>query len=105
MRNAVRMVSLLAVLLGTGCYSYGVNTGAASDGVVRRQRGPTFLWGLVGQQKNATHCNAGVAQSESYMPWWGGIVGVLTVGLVVPWRVDYECVQPTVAAPAKSSDQ
>ena len=98
MKNAVRLLSLVAVLVGTGCYRYGVNTGAASDGVLRAQRGPTFLWGLVGQEKQAPQCESGVARTESKMPWWGGLVGALTVGLVVPWKVEYECARPSVPA-------
>ncbi len=98
MKHAVRLLMMLVILGSSGCYRYGVSSGAASDGVLRQQRGPTFLWGLVGQDKLAGQCDAGLARSESYMPWWGGIVGTLTVGLIVPWRVDYECVQPTVPA-------
>lgn len=90
MKYVIRSAILLVVLL-TGCYSYGVRSGAPSDGVLRQQRGPTYLWGLVGQEKLAAQCDSGLARSETYMPWWGGIVGVISLGTILPWRVEYEC--------------
>ncbi len=93
MKYVVRFVALLTLELVSGCYSYGIHTSAPSTGIEERQRGPVFLWGLVGQEKLAAQCDTGLARAESYMPWWGGIVGTLTLGTIIPWRVEYECAE------------
>ncbi len=104
--NTVRILSLLAlVCLSSGCFRYGVSSSVPNDGVQRMQKGPVFAWGLVGQEKLAEECPNGVARSESYMPWWGGLVMGLTIGIVTPWRVEYVCAAggaPGVGAPVIS---
>ncbi len=95
MSNIARSISLSLVvafaIASGGCFRYGVTTNTPTDGVARMQRGPVFAWGLAGQDKLAPECPNGVAHSESYMPWWGGLVGLLTIGIVAPWRVEYVC--------------
>jgi len=92
-------IALSLALTSTGCFRYGVTSNVPTDGVVREQRGPVLAWGLKGQEKLTPECPNGVARSESYMPWWGGLVSLLSLGIAVPWRVEYMCAD-TGAAPA-----
>lgn len=109
MKNVLRTLPLVLVLTfaTTGCFKYGVATPVASDGVLRMQRGPVFAWGLAGRVREAPECPAGVASTRSYMPWWGGLVTGITVGIVAPWRVEYVCARgaATASTPAPAPAQ
>ena len=43
-------------------------------------------------QVDAHMCNHGIAESLTYVPLWGLVVGVLTIGIVVPTTTSWSCV-------------
>ena len=42
-------------------------------------------------QIDATHCRAGLAQTFTFVPIWGVVVGILTFGILVPMTTVYSC--------------
>jgi len=104
MKRIAMSLSLSLALFTSGCFGYGVQTGARGDGVVHATRHPVLAWGLVGHQSETPECPNGVVESRSSMPWWGGPVALLTVGIVVPWRVEYVCAAPASSVASSASD-
>ncbi|MFO0694345.1 MAG: hypothetical protein U0230_12365 [Polyangiales bacterium] len=102
MLRFARVVSVFALISMTGCFSYGVRSRQPTDGVLHTARGPVYAWGLAGQEHLTPECENGVARAKSSMPWWGGFVSLVTIGIVTPWRVEYSCAAPEgmAAAPA-----
>lgn len=101
---------LASALLLSGCYSYSVATGVPSTGTIRVGRGSVLFWGLMGVHRPAPQCPHGLSYMKTWQPWWSVIVRDLTLGIVTPWRAEYECalgqapttpVQPSPAPPAQ----
>ena len=98
-RTLPLVLVLLFALANTGCFRYGVASDVPSDGVERVQKGPVLFWGLAGKEHLVPDCPNGVQRASSYMPWWGGLIGLITIGIAAPWRVEYVCAAPSGAVP------
>ena len=42
---------------------------------------------------DAHMCDKGIARATTFVPLWGVVVGVLTVGILVPKATTYHCVE------------
>ncbi len=87
-------VTVLFVLLLTGCYHQVVRTGAAPGPVViERPWTGTYLFGLVPGSaiETAAPCPNGVAIIETQQSFMNGLVGVLTLGIYTPQDVTITC--------------
>lgn len=97
MRHLFRgMVGLLvaASIATTGCYTVAIDTKAARDGVVHSEPGWNWFWGISKSRKIAHECPHGLAKVETSFPWYGIVVTVLTLGIVVPQWKRYTCATP-----------
>ncbi len=43
-------------------------------------------------QVDARKCEHGLAETFTYVPLWGIVVGFLTIGIIVPMTTSYSCV-------------
>ena len=43
-------------------------------------------------QIEAHECKNGLAETFTYVPLWGLVVGILTIGILVPMTTSYACV-------------
>ena len=43
-------------------------------------------------QIEARVCEHGIAETFTFVPLWGVVVGVLTIGIIVPMTTSYSCV-------------
>jgi hypothetical protein len=43
-------------------------------------------------QINAHMCEKGIAETFTYVPLWGLVVGILTIGILVPKTTSFSCV-------------
>jgi hypothetical protein len=70
-------------------------------GQVETKTGVSWLFGLVGTEAIAPECQHGLAYSETWQPWWSGLVQGLTLYLVSPWKAEWACAPaPTATASA-----
>jgi hypothetical protein len=74
----------------SGCLGTFVETPA------RAQRGPAFQtlrWHLLAAPRliEADVCKGGLADSATYVPPWGLVIGILTFGIVVPQWTIFAC--------------
>jgi len=88
---------MIACVLMSGCYSYAVRTNQPA-GQQESRLGVTFVGGLIGTEAEP-NCPQGIAYTETHAPWWGMLVGSLTLGLIIPWRAEWACVAGTMAPP------
>jgi hypothetical protein len=42
---------------------------------------------------DASACRDGIAQVQTFVPIWGIAVGILTIGIIIPFTTEYWCVQ------------
>jgi hypothetical protein len=102
-----RVVAIVLCMMLTGCFSYTLRSSTAGDGVVHQGRGSALFWGLRGVQRHAHECPEGMAYARTYQPWWSFIVATLTIGIVTPWRSQYECAREASppATPARPASR
>ena len=95
MRRCFASFIIVLVLATSGCYRAIVRTGqpAAQQQPVS-QIGLSFVYGLVGTTTTAAECTNGLAETNTSMPWWGGLVSGITLGLIMPWEIQYQCAAP-----------
>lgn len=99
-------LSLLFLLSLPGCFRTVVETPAARSGA--HDDGTSVSWlALTSATTDARECTYGVAKAETYLPFWGTMVYVLTAGIVAPMTAEYHCAAGPKAeqAPAVSPQQ
>lgn len=89
---------LLVFLFVGGCYRGVVRSPAREVGQPIEDTGATFVYGLVGTTTDAKDCVHGIARAEVFWPWWGGLVNVISFGIVTPVRMMYVCAAPATEA-------
>jgi len=95
MRRAVALVLVSALLVSSlGCFTAGVSSPAARLGDERRSGGVTWFWGLTSTVKYAEECRTGLAEVQTWVPWYAYIVSPLTLGILPPMRQEYICARP-----------
>ena len=86
--------ALLAVLVlgaATACYTARVST-PVPPGVKRQtDHGTIWFWGMLRSETDASECRAGLAEVETSTPWYGYIVGPITLGIAHPVKKTYSC--------------
>ena len=92
MRRALTAALLLLVLtIGTACYTAGVIS-PAPPGVKRQNdHGVVWFWGMWRTETKADECRAGLAEVYTSTPWYGYIVGPITLGIAHPVVKTYSC--------------
>src|SRR5215470_1518910 len=89
----IAAIALLGLALGldAGCYTAGVIS-PAPPGVKRQNdHGVIWFWGMWRSETNADECRAGLAEVYTYTPWYGYIVGPITLGIAHPIVKSYSC--------------
>ena len=84
-------IAVACVALSSGCFSSTMRSGVRGNGDKESRLGFSLIYGLTGIDHAAPECDDGLAWVETHMPWWGGFVTGLTVGLVTPVATEYEC--------------
>ncbi len=89
------LVTLCLTLMLTGCFSQSFRVGEGEP--VSSQKGTQIFifWGI-GQHKgfdSAAICNGvdNVVKVDTSLPIIGGLVGLVTAGIVVPYRYEVYC--------------
>lgn len=102
MVKTVRSVMVLGVLALTGCYrTVVIDTPAVRAGTKGEDTGVSWF-GVTSVNTQAGLCTQGIARAETYMPFWAGLVSVVTLGIVAPMTTQYECaVKSEAPAPAQ----
>lgn len=77
----------------SGCFRTSVRTGAPRDGSPVTRTGASLFFGLTMPPVTASECHHGVSRVDVFSPWWGALVTVATVGLVMPLRTEYVCAE------------
>jgi hypothetical protein len=80
-----------------GCFVTRISSGAAPMGERDGRTGASLFWGITSTTGDADECHHGFSWVESYHPWWSPIVTGLTIGIVTPLRMQWQC----AAAPAQ----
>jgi hypothetical protein len=89
----IALIAVLALSL-SGCFSTTIRTRATRD--LRRQgedTGASFAWGLSPVTASAIECENGIAEARVYWPFWGGLVSIITAGIVTPIKTEYVCAE------------
>jgi hypothetical protein len=87
--HAFALAIVLAVS-STGCLGTFVETPSPSS----RGMKTTRIHLLSAPFRIDAHgCEKGLAKTATYVPLWGVAVGILTIGIIVPKTVSYECVE------------
>lgn len=91
-RSVVRLAiwPLVYVLMLSGCYRTITNTRAPRSGLDGESTGVSWF-GVTPVTHSASECPDGIAKIDSQMPVWGGLVYILTLGIVAPMNVEYQC--------------
>ena len=86
--------ALLAALVlagASGCYTARVYS-PVPPGVKRQNdHGMIWFWGMWRSETDAAECRAGLAEVEVSTPWYGYIVGPITLGIAHPVKKSYTC--------------
>jgi len=82
---------VLCLVMGTGCIANSIQSQARSIGGTKQRMNVTLLWGLKPTVVQATECRNGVAESVTFVPIWGVVVGWFTIGLILPTNTLYSC--------------
>lgn len=90
-RNALALV-LVASL--SGCFRATIRSSAPEARASSTKIGVTWLYGVTPVDDRAPECEHGIASATTQMPFWGGVIMVLTAGLVAPMSIDYVCAEP-----------
>lgn len=100
LRNLRIVAAVSSALVFSGCYHTMVRSGVMGVNMRESSRtGWNIAWGIVRADIDAPECSAGLAQVETWTPWWGYFIEVLTVGILTPERADYVCALPPQMQP------
>lgn len=100
--SAVSCALVLAALLGSSCFHTMVRGGAPGLAMHESSRvGWNVAWGIVRADVDAPECQHGFSQVETWTPWWGVFVEVITIGILTPQKAEYVCATPPQQAAAQ----
>ena len=87
---ATRLAALLLAFVMTGCLGTVLETPAKRG----RPIGGNHVHILASPVRIDAHvCENGIARTSTFVPVWGVVVGILTIGIAVPKATFYECVE------------
>lgn len=95
--NKLRLVALLAVLSGTGCYHAVIDTGRTPSGqTVKKEWAHGFAFGLVPPDvmSTAQQCPDGVARVETQHSFMNQLAYLITAGIYSPMTIEVQCAAP-----------
>lgn len=94
---------LLIAVFASGCFGTRIRSGAARSNVTEEELGFSLFWGLTQSDTTAPECQFGMAETESWLPWYWGFLYTITIGIVTPVKKKYTCAMgptpPPVSAP------
>jgi hypothetical protein len=91
MTRATRLASLAAVaIFGSACFRTVINTPAAAGPAYGEDVEVSWL-ALSTATTDAKQCTYGIARATAYLPFWGWLVYGVTIGIVAPMRMQYQC--------------
>lgn len=85
--------AVVLCLLLSGCFRVVVDSPAARTGQHGDGSGVSFL-GLTTVTTDARECTYGIAKVETYMPFWGWLLALVTAGIVPGMTAQYHCAAP-----------
>ncbi len=85
------ITAILCLTFAAGCFGSSVQSRARPIGGTKQRMNVTLLWGLKPTIVQATECRHGVAESITFVPVWGVVVGWFTLALVLPTNTLYSC--------------
>ena len=83
------LLVLVLSLVTSGCLGTLVGTPPSKGQVYTTTR----VHLLASPTRIATPCKGGLAHSFTFVPLLGVVVGILTIGIVVPMTTEYSCVE------------
>ncbi|MEW6435175.1 MAG: hypothetical protein AB1730_27050 [Myxococcota bacterium] len=94
---------LLVAVFASGCFGTRIRSGAARSTVTQEELGFSLFWGLTQSDTVAPECQFGMAETESWLPWYASLLYTITLGIVTPVKKKYTCAMgptpPPVSAP------
>lgn len=99
-----RVFAVLSIaVFASGCFGTSIRSGAARSNVTEEELGFSLFWGLTTSSTAAVECRFGLAETESWLPWYWWLLSSITAGIVTPVKKRYTCAMgptpPPVAAP------
>jgi len=87
-----RMLALLIACTAAlpGCFTAGVEATVAR-GSRHSDVGWTWFWGVSNTITDAQQCRKGLAEVETWLPWYAYLIAPLTFGIVTPIKKQYVC--------------
>ena len=82
---------VLCLTIAAGCFGSSVQSRARPIGGTKQRMNVTLLWGLKPTVVHASECRHGVAESITFVPIWGAVVGWFTLALILPTYTLYSC--------------
>jgi len=74
----------------SGCFGTMIQSPAAAAGELSTTTTVRII--ALPAQIDAHYCKHGLAETFTYVPLWGVVVGFLTIGIIVPMTTSYSCV-------------
>lgn len=100
-RSFAAAAVLLVALLGSSCFHTLVRSGMPGMAMQETSRvGWNVAWGIVRADIDAPECHHGLAQVETWTPWWGFLIEAITIGILTPEEAEYSCAAPPQQAAA-----
>lgn len=95
---------LLLAVFASGCFGTRISSAAPRSNITQEEVGFSLFWGLTQSNTGAVECTHGIAETESWLPWYSGFLYTLTLGIVTPVKKKYTCAMgatpPPVGYPA-----
>lgn len=95
MKRGLIVTLMLMTLFQVGCYHAIVRGGPRSPMFPEARTGINWAWGLSSAEFDIADCPYGLAQVETYFPWYTVFVRIVTIGIVTPHKIRYVCAQPS----------
>ena len=96
LRSSRLVFPLVCALFLQGCFSTIVRASGPA-GTRHSEAGASLLWGITTPTHGATQCTNGLREVEMYRPWYSHLVAIITLGIVTPITVQWECLGATAA--------
>ena len=90
-RTALALLAAFALLVTSACYSARVHSPVPPGVKQQNDHGTIWFWGMMRSETDAVECRAGLAEVETSTPWYGYIVGPITLGIAHPVKKSYAC--------------
>jgi hypothetical protein len=92
MRRTLAALVIASLVPLSACYTAGVESPIA-----RASRyddvGVSWFWGISNSVSDAQQCRKGLAEVETWFPWYTYIVAPLTIGIVTPIKKAWTCAE------------